>query len=348
MGAAADLGVLLAFAGGVLSFLSPCVLPLAPPYLAYLSGQSIESMTDPSRAERRIGRLALAALGLMALAFWRLIATGGEIGLLGGGALLGSVAVLGAALAQDAVTRRVFVSALAFVLGLATVFVALGATASAVGQVLLANKQLFALIAGLVIYVLGQHFIGLKRALATMAILLAVWVASIVLTGGALLAIIAENWLPLGLLAAVAAALQFSGYEGVPLLYREARFQAGEGGGSLIGAYVIGLAFAFGWTPCIGPILGTILALAGQKETIGAGVAMLGVYAAGLGLPFLLAALFVRPFMRFMRGFRRHMGTVETAMGGLLVGVGLLMATGRFEVLAFWLLETFPGLALIG
>ena len=348
MGGAAELGVMLAFAGGVLSFLSPCVLPLAPPYLAYLSGQTLERMTEPTPAETRIGRLALAALVLMAVAFQRLIATGGEIGWLGAGALGGAVGALGLALAQDPVTRRVFVSALAFVLGLATVFVALGATASVVGQVLLANKMLFGVIAGLVIYALGQHFIGLKRSLATLGVLLAAWVAMIALTGGDLGATVAENLWPLGLLAALAAGLQFSGHDRIPFLYREARFQAGEGGGSLVGAYVIGLAFAFGWTPCIGPILGTILALAGQRDTIGEGVAMLAVYAAGLGLPFLLAALFVRPFMRFMRRFRRHMGAVETAMGGLLVAVGLLMATGRFEVLAFWLLETFPGLALIG
>ncbi|MFN3614048.1 MAG: cytochrome c biogenesis CcdA family protein [Rubrimonas sp.] len=343
-----ELGVLLAFAGGVLSLLSPCVLPLAPPYLAYLSGQSIEQMTDPSRDERLLTRLALAALGLMALAFGQLILTGGQVGLVGGGAMVGAVGALGVALSRDAVTRRVFASALCFVLGLATVFVALGATASVVGQVLLANKFLFGQIAGVIIYALGQHFIGLRRSVATMAILLGVWALTLLLQGADLPGAIAENAAPLALLIVTAVGLQLTGLDHVPFLYREARFDAGGAAGGYLGAYVIGLAFAFGWTPCIGPILGTILAVAGQRDTIGEGVAMLSVYAAGLGLPFLLAALFVRPFMRFMRAFRRHMGRVETAMGGLLVLVGLLMATGRFEALAFWLLETFPALGLIG
>ncbi len=343
-----ELGVMLAFAGGVLSFLSPCVLPLAPPYMAYLSGQTLEQMTDPTRQERLLSRLALVALALMAVAFGQLIAAAGVLSLLGGAAMAGSVGILGFALSQDAVTRRVFVSALFFVLGLATVFVALGATASAVGQVLLQNKYLFAQISGLIIYVLGQHFIGLKRSLATVAIMLALWALAVLLQGGDLAATAAENAVTLGVLVLLGAALQFSGHDHIPFLYREARFDAGRGGGGLAGAYVIGLAFAFGWTPCIGPILGAILALAGQQETIGQGVAMLGFYAAGLGLPFLLAALFVRPFMRFMRGFRRHMGKVEAAMGGMLVAVGLMMATGQFELLAFWLLESFPALGRIG
>jgi cytochrome c-type biogenesis protein len=346
--AGADLGVMLAFAGGILSFLSPCVLPLAPPYLAYLSGQSLESMTDPSRAERLLGRLSLAALVLMVVAFWRLAATGGQIGWFGAGALGGSVAMLGVALAQDAVTRRVFLSAVFFVLGLATVFVALGATATVIGQTLLQAKYLLAQVAGLVIYVLGQHFIGLRRAPQTLAIMAALWALAVLVQGGSLGAAVQAQAVPLGLFAAAGAALYFSGYDHIPLLYREARFNATTGGGGLVGSYVIGLAFAFGWTPCIGPILGTILALAGSRETIGEGVAMLAVYAAGLGLPFLLAALYVRPFMRFMRGFRQHMGKVETAMGGLLVAVGFLMTSGQFEVMAFWLLETFPALGLIG
>ena len=343
-----ELGVLVAFAGGVLSFLSPCVLPLAPPYLAYLSGQTLEQMTDPGREERLLSRLALGGLLLMIVAFWRLVATGGEIGAVGVAALGGALALLGVALSLDSVTRRVFTSALAFVLGLATVFVALGATASAAGQVLLQNKALFAQGAGLVIYVLGQHFIGLKRSLVTVALMIGLWALAVLIQGGGLGPALAESWPQLGLFVAVGGALQFSGHDHIPFLYREARFDAVGAASGLAGSYVIGLAFAFGWTPCIGPILGTILALAGQKDTVGEGVAMLAVYAAGLGLPFLLAALFVRPFMRFMRSFRRHMGRVEAAMGGLLAVVGVLMATGRFEALAFWLLETFPGLATIG
>lgn len=242
------LEIVTAFAGGVLSFLSPCVLPLAPPYLAFMAGTTINQLTDESDVD-------------------------------------------------DALARRVIISSICFVLGLATVFVTLGATASALGRLLLENKILFGQIAGGVIVLLGAHFLGLIR---------------------------------------------------IPFLYREARLDAGKAAGGYFGAYVIGLAFAFGWTPCIGPILGTILVLAGQEETIGRGVLMLAVYAAGLGSPFILAALFVRPFMRWMRGFRRYMGLVEKAMGLLLIVVGAAMITGAFSRAAFWLLETFPFLATIG
>ncbi len=111
---------------------------------------------------------------------------------------------------------------------------------------------------------------------------------------------------------------------------------------------MIGLAFAFGWTPCIGPILAAILTLAAQQETLAQGTGLLAVYALGLGVPFLVAAAFVGPFLRWARGFRRHMRTVERAMGGLLVVVGLMMLTGEFERVAYWLLDTFPMLATIG
>lgn len=239
---------LTAFAGGVLSFLSPCVLPLAPPYLAFIAGTTLDQLTDDEGVD-------------------------------------------------DALARRVLISSLFFVLGLATVFVALGATASVLGQVLLQNKILFGRIAGGVIIFLGLHFLGVIR---------------------------------------------------LPFLYREARLDAGKAAGSYAGAYVIGLAFAFGWTPCIGPVLGTILVLAGQEETIGQGVLMLAIYAAGLGLPFIMAALFIRPFMRWMRGFRRYLGLVEKAMGLLLIAVGVAMITGAFSAAAYWLLETFPFLASVG
>jgi len=198
---------------------------------------------------------------------------------------------------DDALARRVLISSVFFVLGLATVFVTLGATASVLGQVLLQNKVIFGQIAGGVIVVLGIHFLGLIR---------------------------------------------------IPFLYREARFDASKAAGNYAGSYVIGLAFAFGWTPCIGPILGTILVLAGQEETITQGVFMLSIYAAGLGLPFILAALFIKPFMRWMRKFRRHMGLVEKAMGALLIVVGVAMITGAFARAAYFLIETFPFLATIG
>lgn len=239
--------IFTAFGGGLLSFLSPCVLPLAPPYLAYLAGVTLDQVSDEH--------------------------------------------------VDAKVARRVQIASLFFVAGLATVFVTLGATASALGQALAMHKYLLGQIAGVVIALMGLHFLGILR---------------------------------------------------IPLLYREARLSGPAKAGSYGGAYLMGLAFAFGWTPCIGPVLGTILVLAAQEDTIARGVAMLTVYALGLGTPFVLAAVFVRPFLRWARGFRRYMGVVEKAMGAMLVGVGLLMVTGSFSDISYWLLETFPALGLIG
>lgn len=194
---------------------------------------------------------------------------------------------------RDALERRAFFASICFVLGLATVFISLGATASAVGQALGAWKYELMRAGGVLIILFALHFLGVLR---------------------------------------------------IPLFYREARMQAG-GGGSYVGAYGMGLAFGFGWTPCIGPILGAILFFAAQEETIARGVALLAVYSAGLGLPFILAALAIRPFLNFMRRFRRHLGKVEKAMGLLLLLVGVSFLTGGFTSLSFWMLETFPGLA---
>jgi len=196
---------------------------------------------------------------------------------------------------RDALERRAFFASVCFVLGLSTVFVSLGATASAVGQALGAYKHILMQAGGVLIVLFGLHFLGLFR---------------------------------------------------ISLFYREARLQAG-GGGSYLGAYGMGLAFGFGWTPCIGPILGTILFFAAEEETIARGVALLAVYSMGLGLPFVLAALAIRPFLTFMRRFRRHLGKVEKAMGLLLLVVGISFLTGGFNELSFWMLETFPALAAV-
>jgi cytochrome c-type biogenesis protein len=244
-----EIGIVTAFAGGLISFLSPCVLPLAPPYLAYLGGTTLDQIAGEDR----------------------------EI--------------------DPGVRRRVFFSACCFVLGLATVFVALGMGASAIGQTLLQNKLLLGQVAGALIIGMGLHFLHVIR---------------------------------------------------IPFLNREARFEGPAEAGGYGTSYLIGLAFAFGWTPCIGPILATILTLAAQEQTLAAGTALLAVYALGLGVPFLVAALFVGPFLRWARRFRRHLGLVERAMGGLLVVVGAMMVTGNFERIAFWLLETFPVLGTIG
>ena len=241
------LAVPVALAAGTISFASPCVLPLVPPYLGYLSGTTIEQMTD-------------------------------EAGI------------------ADHLWRRVVLASLLFVLGFTAVFVALGAGASALGQWVQAHKSGLAIIAGTVIIGFGLHFLGLLR---------------------------------------------------VPLLYRQARFQARTEGASLVGAFVMGLAFAFGWTPCIGPVLATVLTLAANEGSLGAGVRLLLVYSLGLGVPFVLAAAAIGPFIAFLQRFRRHLRHVEMVMGVLLVLTGVLMLTGSLNWFGQWLIDNVPFLARI-
>src|SRR5690606_21702943 len=140
----------------------------------------------------------------------------------------------------------------------------------------------------------------------------------------------------------------FLGVFRISFLSRELRFQSGGSQTGVGSAYLMGLAFAFGWTPCIGPVLGPILTLAGGRETIGEGALMLAVYSLGLGIPFLIAALFSGAFMRFMQKFRVHMGRMEKVIGGLLVLAGVLFLSGGIQSAAFWLLETFPVLGTLG
>jgi cytochrome c-type biogenesis protein len=142
--------------------------------------------------------------------------------------------------------------------------------------------------------------------------------------------------------------LNFLGVFRIALFSREARFQTRAAPANPFAAYLMGLAFAFGWTPCIGPVLGPILTLAGAKDSVGEGAALLAVYSAGLGIPFLLAALFSGAFMRFMQSFRTHLGTVEKVIGGLLVLAGILFLTGGMQSISFWLLERFPVLGTLG
>jgi len=248
MDAGFALAALIALFAGVLSFISPCVLPIVPPYLAYMGGISMADMGDETSHGGR-GR------------------------------------------------NRALVAALFFVLGLSTVFLFLGFTASAFGQFFLKNQDWFNGAAGVVVMVFGAHFLGVVR---------------------------------------------------IGFLNREARLDAGQQGGSAFGAYVLGLAFAFGWTPCIGPQLGMILALAAQDGSIGRGTALLAIYALGLGIPFLLVAAFFPRLKGFMGFLKRHMERIERIMGLLLWTIGLLMLTGGFSQFSYWLLETFPGLALLG
>jgi len=235
---------------GIISFLSPCVLPIVPAYLSFVAGTSFNELTGEDETD-----------------------------------------------ADAAVGRRVVMSALAFVLGFSTVFVTLGATASAVNALIVENVDVISKVAGAVIVVFGLHYAGLLR---------------------------------------------------IPYLHREARFHPDKVPAGLLGAFLVGLAFGFGWTPCIGPILATILAVAASNDSLGYGVTLLGTYALGLGIPFIIAAFAVKPFMRFLKRFRRHIRKVEIATGGLLVVTGVAIFTGDLSRFAFLLLEMFPGLAELG
>jgi cytochrome c-type biogenesis protein len=243
---AADVSIAAALIAGLLSFLSPCVLPLVPPYLVYLAGASLERLAD-DEPERRVRRDAVLA-------------------------------------------------ALLFVCGFSTVFIAFGASASLLGQLVLAWSPQLATVAGIVIIIMGLHFLGLTR---------------------------------------------------IGVLMREKRAPIAQPV-RVWGAYVMGLAFAFGWTPCIGPILAAILAVAASKDTVTRGAGLLAVYSAGLGIPFLLCAFFVEPAMAALARFRRHLDVVEKVMGVLLVLTGIAFLTGFVAEAAFWLLEWFPALGKIG
>ncbi len=245
-------GLDISYAGaagaGLISFLSPCVLPLVPAYLCFVAGTTLDRLVNEDGVD-------------------------------------------------PALTRRVFVSALAFVIGFSTVFIAMGASASALNRLIVENIEIIGKVAGAVIVLFGLHYMGLLK---------------------------------------------------IPLLYREARITTAERPTSIIGAYVIGLAFAFGWTPCVGPILATILTVAASREQLGYGISLLAVYALGLGIPFLLAALAVKPFMRFMQKFRRHLHKVEIVAGSLLVITGILIFTNSLGQFSYYLLEVFPWLANFG
>lgn len=221
----------LAFAAGVLSFLSPCVLPLVPSYLAYVGG---------SGAQRR------------------------------------------------ALLMR---NSLLFVLGFSMIFIALGASASALGSLLRSNRQILMIGGGILVILFGLVMLGVIR---------------------------------------------------LPWLMRDTRMQAQHDASTPLGAVLLGMAFAAGWTPCIGPVLGGILTLAGAGGTLAEGVLMLGVYSLGLAVPFLLASLALDPFLRFSRRFRAWLPWVERTAGGLLLVAGVLMVTGAYTRLNTWLIRFTP------
>ncbi|MGA2053792.1 MAG: cytochrome c biogenesis protein CcdA [Bradyrhizobium sp.] len=241
-----DVSLPAALIAGLVSFLSPCVLPLVPPYLVYLTGATIEHVAndEPASSSR----------------------------------------------------RAVMTSAVMFVLGFSTVFVALGASASLIGSFIHAWSTELSIVAGCVIIAMGLHFLGLTR---------------------------------------------------IDLLMREGRLSIPKPVG-LWGAYVMGLAFAFGWTPCIGPILAAILSIAASESTVEKGAGLLAVYSAGLGIPFLIAAFMVEQFSSLFARMKRYLAHVERAMGVLLVVTGIAFLTGGVSTASIWLLETFPSLQTIG
>lgn len=235
-----------AFVAGLLSFASPCVLPLVPPYLAYMGGVSVSELREGD----------------------------------GGG-----------------LRWRVVMAALAFVAGFSAVFVALGATASVVGQAVSAWLGVLSYVAGGLIIVMGLHFLGVFR---------------------------------------------------IPLLDRTARVGVAQKPAGLVGAFVIGLAFGFGWSPCVGPVLAAILLIAAASDSAGEGARLLLVYSLGIGVPFVIAAAFAGAFMRWSARHRARLALIEKAMGAFLIVAGILIFTGQMPTIAYWLIETFPVLGKIG
>ena len=239
--------VATALLAGVLSFVSPCVLPLVPAYISFMSGVSVAGMRSGTE--------------------------------------------------QGAQPWRITLYSLSFVLGFATVFVILGASATLLSRMLLQYIQVLAQVGGGLIIVFGLHYMGLLR---------------------------------------------------VGVLNQEARFNLQHKPPGLGGAYLIGLAFAFGWTPCVGPILAGILAIAGSQESVRQGILLLAIYSAGLGIPFIVAGLAINRFFQFFTRIRAHLHRIEQVSGGLLVLVGLLIMMGGFNQLSVLLMQWFPGLAKVG
>ncbi|WP_438955829.1 cytochrome c biogenesis CcdA family protein [Cognatiyoonia sp.] len=238
-----------ALIAGLLSFLSPCILPIVPFYLSYLAGVGMNQISGEAEITR-------------------------------------------------AIRMRAFVSAICFALGVITVFFGLGATATVFGSMVREYFDVLRWIAAAVIIAMGLHFLGVVR---------------------------------------------------IGFLYRQFRADAGNTSNvSFVGAYVIGLAFAFGWTPCVGPVLAAILFTAAGQDTAGQGAMLLFTYGLGMTLPFIAAAFFIGPFMRWMARFRRHLGLIEKLMGVLLIIFGLLIATNSINVIGFWMLENFSWFSNIG
>ena len=237
-----------AFVAGLLSFVSPCVLPLIPAYISFLGGASLGQLTEEGGVD-------------------------------------------------SATQRRVFYSAFAFVLGFSTIFISLGATATALSTLIAQHSLLLSQIAGTILVIFGLHYMGVFR---------------------------------------------------IDFLNFEKRFHLENKPAGLIGSYILGLAFAFGWTPCVGPILASVLMVAASGDSTSYGISLLTVYAAGLGIPFLIAAFAVKPFMAFISRFKKQMRKIEITISVLLIITGIAIFTGDLAEVANWLLNTFPVFTKVG
>jgi cytochrome c-type biogenesis protein len=220
-----------AFVAGLVSFLSPCVLPLVPGYVSLISGVGVEELKEQ----------------------------------------------------EASLFRKVMLNSVAFILGFSIVFITLGAISTEVGQLAAQYKSTLARVAGVLIIVFGLHLTGILR---------------------------------------------------IKALYADKRLHSVKGGSTAWGAFVIGFAFAFGWTPCVGPILSVILGFAAAQDSVSKGILLLAIYSLGLAVPFLLTSLGIERFLNFYGRFRRHMHVLEVASGGLLIALGALLVFGRFTLLA--------------
>ena len=236
-----EVTLIAAFVAGFLSFISPCVLPLIPGYVSFVSGVSLEDMRGDA--------------------------------------------------AVSSARRHVLVTSLFFVLGFSLVFIALGATASVVGQFIFRQQPILAKIAGVLLVIFGLHTMGVFR---------------------------------------------------IALLESEKRMQADRKPAGALGAMLVGIAFAFGWSPCIGPILGGILALAASKNTVWEGIELLAVYSVGLGIPFLLTSIAINQFFAVTKRIRKHYHAIEVVSGSLLVVIGVLIFTNQFTIIVRYLQPYLP------
>ncbi len=242
-----DVGYLGAALAGLASFLTPCILPIVPFYLCYISGVTFEELTATTEGQRtKRGRIVLAAI--------------------------------------------------AFSLGMVVIFIGLGAVATVFGEYVRAWAVEMRWVAAAIIFVLGLHYTGVLR---------------------------------------------------IPILMREARIDAGSSPAGIVGAFLVGMAFAFGWTPCVGPVLAFILLDASQAETAWKGGGLLASYGIGMTLPFVLAALFIEPFLEWAKGFRRHLPKVEKGIGITLILFAVLIATNQVSIIANWMLQYAPDLGLL-